>query len=439
MPDDPASPSNNSPSDPNSDPTPNDPTLPSSSPNPDQSPNPGLNDPTQPSSSSSTSNSDPAFNNPAILSVKDQTLAANSPTQFIIGSQTVAPGAASITVSNFPISLDPSASVAVVGTTLQTIHNAYTPNLLPPAITVGSQIYTANSVSDYVIGSQTLVPGGSIITMSDMPVSLASSALFVVVGSSTMPLAAVTTAVPDLTFGGYSYTMNSASDFIIGSQTLFPGAVITISGTPISLAPSASFVVIGSSTVPLAATMATSPPMISDLTFAGETFTINSVSDFVIDGQTLNPGAAITISGTLISLAPAASFVVVGSSTILLATATATISDFTFDDQTYTMNSMSDFVIDGQTLDPGTVITISGTPISLAADPTDVVIGTSTQGIGAFIMSGFGGVAPSGGNANGSGTVTPFLGNAKRESGPGSGILLAGCLGLAFISALLVS
>lgn len=52
---------------------------------------------------------------------------------------------------------------------------------------------------------------------------------------------------------------------------------------------------------------------------------------------------------------------------------------------------------DGQTLSPGGVVTVSGTPASYAAAGTDVGVGTSTEavGIGGLIVSGFGSVSAS--------------------------------------------
>ena len=70
--------------------------------------------------------------------------------------------------------------------------------------------------------------------------------------------------------------------------------------------------------------------------------------------------------------------------------------------QIYTANSLTDFVIAGQTLTPGGSITVNGTPISLLPDVTDAVVGTSTVGVGGYIMSGFNGDKGSGGGGNGS-------------------------------------
>ena len=64
----------------------------------------------------------------------------------------------------------------------------------------------------------------------------------------------------------------------------------------------------------------------------------------------------------------------------------------------------------------GSAITISGTRLSMAATPTDIVVGMSTQGLGAVIMSAFSG-APS------SSVVAFEEIAAKRES---SGVLVLG-------------
>lgn len=65
----------------------------------------------------------------------------------------------------------------------------------------------------------------------------------------------------------------------------------------------------------------------------------------------------------------------------------------------------SNFVIDGQTLIKGGVITLQSTRISYAADGRDVVVATGTEavGLGGYIMSGFGG-----------GPVQLFTGSAAR-------------------------
>lgn len=80
----------------------------------------------------------------------------------------------------------------------------------------------------------------------------------------------------------------------------------------------------------------------------------------------------------------------------------------------YTAVAGSGFVIGGQTLTEGGMVTVAGRPISYASGGGDVVVGTSTEGvgIGGLITSGFGG--------GGAGTTTRlvlFTGGAMRCGG----------------------
>ena len=282
-----------------------------------------------------------------------------------------------------------------------------------PVFSIGGLTVNVNSASSLIIGSHTLVAGGPAITISNEPISLAASASYLAVGSYTQALDA---ALAVLTFGDQTYTINPASVFTIGTQTLAPGGIITVSGTPISLALSGSYIVEGSSTIAFSPETTVSPSKGPEvLTFKNRPYTENSASAFVIGTQTLVPGGVITISGTPISLALSGSYVVEGSSTMTVFPIPASSLPpggpeiLTFAGQPYTVNSASDYIINGQTLVPGAAITVSGTPISLAAQGTEVVIGTSTEGLGGLIMSGFG--DPPGSSV----TVSPFQGAAVKS------------------------
>ena len=97
------------------------------------------------------------------------------------------------------------------------------------------------------------------------------------------------------------------------------------------------------------------------------------------------------------------------------------------DGNTYTADGAPrHFIIGGQTLSPGGVITVSSTLISYAAAGTDVVVGGSTEavGIGGLIMSELGG-----GDSDAARTgVARITGGAVEEmewSGVGLGMALA--------------
>ncbi len=331
----------------------------------------------------------PKPSSPPVLSVAGSTYTANSASDFVIAGQTLTPGG-QINVGSTPVSLHPSADVAVVGGSTQVLSTP-TPNSNPAVIKVAGSTYTANAASKFVVAGQTLTPGGQ-ITVANTPISLNPSANVAVIGSSTQILAtpAPTPAAPVITFAGTTYTANSASQFLIAGQTLTPGGQITASGTPISLAPSANVAVIGSSTQVLA-TPAPSPTAPAILTFAGTTYTANTASQFLIAGQTLTPGGTITASGTAISLPLGTPIAIIGSSTQFLSPAlavpTAEAPVLTLDGTTYTADASSDFVIASQTLTPGGIITVHGTPISLDSDAADALVGTSTQLLSSAVIT----------------------------------------------------
>ena len=122
----------------------------------------------------------------------------------------------------------------------------------------------------------------------------------------------------------------------------------------------------------------------------------------------------ITVDGTQLSYDQAGTDVVIGSSTQILSTTSIAAAEepaITFDGSTYLANSASDFIIDGQTLTRGGVITVQGTPISYAAGGTDVVVGTSTEAVGSKggVISGFGV------SSSTSGVAVQFTGKAPRQ------------------------
>jgi hypothetical protein len=235
--------------------------------------------------------------------------------------------------------------------------------------------------SAIVIGSQTLLPGvDNSVIFSGTPIPIAVSNSFIVVGTNTIPITQPVANSPlttVFTVAGNAITaVSDGSSIVIAGQMLVPGgSPIIVLGTPISLAPSASYLVVGTSTIPLP-----SDPVAKVFTIGAETFIENSLSQLLVDGQTLVPGGpAIAVSGTPISLAPSASYLVVGSSTIPFSS-DLVAKVLTIGTQTFTANSLSQFVIDGQTLVPGgPAITVSGTRISLEPGATAAVVGPSIE------------------------------------------------------------
>ena len=310
---------------------------------------------------------------------------------FVIDGQTIAQGG-EITVSGVVISY-PTSSYIVVGSSTQRLEAAKSAEL-----TFDGSIFTANAHGDFLIDGQTLKPGG-VITADGTAISYAADRPEIVVGSETQYLATGAGQGGTMTLGDSLYTANAVGDFVISDQVLKPGSAITVDGTTISYAADRAGVVVGSKTQYLA----TDADHGGTITFEGSAYTANAAGDFVIAGQILKSGSVITVDGTAISYAADGEAVVVGSKTQYLATGADQGATITFEGSTYTANPAGNFIIAGQTLTPGRVITVDGTPISYAVDQSDVVVGTSTEdvGLGSYIIGGFGngfGTAAAGGS-----------------------------------------
>lgn len=176
--------------------------------------------------------------------------------------------------------------------------SAFVTSTAPAAIIVsGSKAYAAGQefTSGYVFGTQTLLPGGPVITVSNTPISLPAQTR---PETSGAPVAVV---VPDTT--AYLTVPELTSGYVSVTQTLVPGGIaIIVSGTQISL--------------PIEAVPQSSSNALASVTAAGELFTgsANSISTYGVGTQTLVPGGpAITLSGIQISLASNGAEVVIAT------------------------------------------------------------------------------------------------------------------------------
>jgi hypothetical protein len=243
--------------------------------------------------------SPPATNvEPPVLTVAGEIVSAAVGTDaIVVGSLTIAAGGPGVTVSGTPISVAAS-GVVVVGT-------SSIPIAVPPAIAIGSQVYGVSSIEsgEIIIASQTIKPEGPAVTISGIPVSLGPSDMLII-GTLTVDLAAnpvCTTVPPAITIGTQVYGVSSigSGDIIVASQILTPGgAAITISGVPISLAPS-DVLIVGTSTVELTpnpvityATANTSHS-IGGTPFYGEATTTTSCLIWVVFGTFILLGAVM--------------------------------------------------------------------------------------------------------------------------------------------------
>ncbi|KAF2741002.1 hypothetical protein EJ04DRAFT_547978 [Polyplosphaeria fusca] len=222
----------------------------------------------------------------------------------------------------------------------------------------------------------------------------------------------------------------TGSGFVIGgSTTVKPGQTVTVDNTPIVIQTSSGateVVVGGTQTIPMepsspesAGSQITEAPILAPVTIGSETVSANANSQYVIQGQTLQPGGpAITVDGTTVSLLPSASAIVVNGQTSTLSHAFGAIITttaaplLTLNNNIYTANRAGFYVLaPGTTLVPGgPPATISGTVISIDPHGTAAII----QGTTSFMLpmttvvtmtraTGGGGVASTSGGGGGGG------------------------------------
>lgn len=366
-----------------------------------------------------------------------------APPVVVIGTQTITPGQ-TITINGVPVVVpiptpgDNSPRIVVNGNTIPVPNN--TPSDAP-VLAVGPNTITANSEGQFVVGTQTLKPGGPAITIGGNTLSLASSGGIAVVNGVTRTLqnAPNTTPAPVITLGGrvISATVsNGHTQLVIGTQTLAPGIAFIVDGTTYSVPLSdTGKIVINGVTSTLSAGQ-------GSLTI-GQQYVTASVKDGTTSyvfapGQTLTPGGVVTVSGTTFSMpvsAPGSVIVANGITSTLRPNSPTTPLALTINGQTYAAQVRSgttDYVLGpGVTLRPGQSVVMSGTTYSLDGQGTALVVNgqtssiarvpasnsattttgaserstTSARDVGNFIWSGIGGGAGSS-RSTGGGTPT---------------------------------
>ena len=262
--------------------------------------------------------------------------------------------------------------------------------------------------------------------------------------------------LPTLVVGGQTIAPNSASQYAAAGQTLAIGAPILLgssgAGETIVLQSSNSVeaVVVGAST---AAIVAQNPPenqqpaatALSPIVIAGNTIVVDSASHLEISGQTLAAGAPVVVSSpggaqtVLLQSSGAHEALIIGSSTQAISVIPAASlqaleptnpPSIVVNGETITANSASHYIVSGQTLQPGSSITLgSGTSITLVAlqtseSGTALVVGFSTSeipsssvsaGIGGFVAGGFG--PPTSSSPANATSPVAFMGDAPQIKG----------------------
>ncbi|KAF2861308.1 hypothetical protein K470DRAFT_230717 [Piedraia hortae CBS 480.64] len=258
----------------------------------------------------------------------------NAGSTFDVGGTIFAPGGVAV-VSGTTISLSPDASYVVINGKTTQLGATATGHVIatitaPPILTVDGQVYGGNGGTTYVIGEQSLTPGGA-VTMSGPngveTVSLNKDAnvLYSIVGSKTMTspigmIGAMSTGAPVLTIAGTTYEaamydLGAGPTYLVNGQTLTRGGAIAVSGQTVSLDGAGTAVITISSDHTITSTISGAygivPTAAPILSIGKRNFTaINNGATYVIDGKTLTPGDTETVTidgkGYVISLEPEA-------------------------------------------------------------------------------------------------------------------------------------
>lgn len=254
-------------------------------------------------------------------------------------------------VDNVPYALAPSATALIIGTQTMALRQATAEDVA----TIKDIIYTADSLSRLVIGSQTLIPDGPLGTVDNKPYYLALSFATATSNKPQNP--------PIRTPAGKFYKPGPLSNNVIEDKTLGAGgSPIILSDIIYSLAPDATALISKGITTPL------SPPARvpnTIINIGGIPYTKEPASNyFPVGSQTLVPGGnPIYINRTpyaLVSVPQGQEALVIGSVASFLVPIATAISTkqlliiITLGFSIYTANAESPgIVIGSQTLVPG--------------------------------------------------------------------------------------
>jgi hypothetical protein len=321
----------------------------------------------------------------------------------VIGGQTLTPGQVT-TLNGVVISVPPGGSSVVIGGSTVAVSPANPTT--PPVITFGQSLITANPSGEFIIGTQTLKPGGPILTVDGTTLSIGPSGTIAVVNGVTQTIGGgpQITGPPALTVGDHTVAatvVGGTTQFVLGpGQTLTPGGVLTVDGTTFSLpsggATPAVVVVNGVTSTLTDGALITPAPVLS---FGGHTVSgtvVDGTTQYVLGpGTTLIPGgSAITVSGTTFSLPPGASVIVVNGHTSTLGPASVSATTTGTDTMNTKSGSMTTTGTDTVNTKSGTktTTTTSGKSKSGSSSKSESRTSstTSRRAPGNFIASGIG-------------------------------------------------
>ncbi|KAL8861324.1 MAG: hypothetical protein Q9178_002196 [Gyalolechia marmorata] len=230
--------------------------------------------------------------------------AADSSSQFVAGTQTLASGSPTITHSGVVLFLPSSRAEAPIGPSTQMVHSV----MPPPEITISGTTVTANPVFQIQMGGQTPPPGATSARVNGQN----ASAQITRDGASQYIISGQNLAIgaPPITVSGQALSIPT-SDNAVDS-----GSGTHISGNPLFvLSTSLPVLTVGDSAQAMTPQLISLTTGLPALTLDSTTLTVNAKGIYVLSGQTIQAGVhAATIDGHLVSLAFRYSYLIVGTS-----------------------------------------------------------------------------------------------------------------------------
>lgn len=180
------------------------------------------------------------------------------------------------------------------------------------ALTLPSTTLTADANGHYIVGGHILHPGSSGVVAGGTTYSINPATSAMVADGSTYQVAQASgiaaDASPVLTMpGDPTVSTNANGAYVIGSETLQPGAPVILSGHTYSLVAASDLIVDGTVQASGLPAETTSGYFVVD----GHTLAEGTSTELLIAGHTLPPGGELTVAGTTYALDPSGSALVV--------------------------------------------------------------------------------------------------------------------------------
>ena len=232
-------------------------------------------------------------------------------------------------------------------------------NVPAPVIVVGSSTITRNSASAFVVGSQTLAAGGSAIQHAGTTLSLAPGGSVLVANGRTSAVAVP--VAPLITAApGLVATPVASSGFVVQGSTLYESSSLVISGTTVAVGSSGNLLLDG-------ATLAT--PVAPLITVAPDAVaTPIGTSVFIIQGSTMSKGSSLILDGTTFAASSSGALVVNGATFAAPTTQPSAIVPDVIP------TNMPELVVGSTTLAPGQSVVVSGTTFVIPVAGGGIVV-----------------------------------------------------------------